>query len=106
MPTHIAVIGAGAFGGWTALHLLRAGHRVTLIDAWGPGHSRSSSGDETRVVRCGYGPNTVYTQLTARAIKLWRENEQRWRLKLFHNNGVLWFSTVRNEAWDKAALEA
>jgi glycine/D-amino acid oxidase-like deaminating enzyme len=29
----VAVIGAGAFGGWTALHLARAGARVTLIDA-------------------------------------------------------------------------
>ncbi|MFI5106918.1 MAG: FAD-dependent oxidoreductase, partial [Terriglobales bacterium] len=29
----IVVIGAGAFGGWTALHLLRRGARVTLIDA-------------------------------------------------------------------------
>src|SRR5258705_8582146 len=39
---HIAVIGAGAFGGWTALYLLRGGARVTLVDAWGPGNSRSS----------------------------------------------------------------
>jgi len=49
---HIAVIGAGAFGGWTALHLLRSGAKVTLLDAWGPGHSRSSSGGESRV--CQY----------------------------------------------------
>ncbi|HJX27870.1 MAG TPA: FAD-dependent oxidoreductase, partial [Thermoanaerobaculia bacterium] len=41
---HVAVVGAGAFGGWTALHLLRRGCRVTLLDAWGPGNSRSSSG--------------------------------------------------------------
>jgi len=34
---HIAVIGAGAFGGWTALWLRRRGCRVTLLDAWGPG---------------------------------------------------------------------
>src|SRR5207245_309796 len=40
--THIAVIGAGAFGGWTALYLLRRGARVTLIDSWGPGNSRAS----------------------------------------------------------------
>lgn len=106
MPAHIAVIGAGAFGGWTALHLLRAGHRVTLIDAWGPGNSRASSGDETRVLRGGYGPNVIYTRLTARAVTLWRENESRWRLKLFHNNGVLWFSTVRDAAWEEAALKA
>jgi len=65
MSAHIAVIGAGAFGGWTALHLLRAGHRVTLIDAWGPGNSRASSGDETRVLRAGYGPNAIYTRLIA-----------------------------------------
>src|ERR1700686_2461552 len=32
---HIAVIGAGAFGGWTALYLLRGGARGTLLDAWG-----------------------------------------------------------------------
>lgn len=41
---HVAVIGAGAFGGWTALSLLRSGAKVTLLDAWGPGNSRSSSG--------------------------------------------------------------
>jgi len=27
-------------------------------------------------------------------------------LKLFHNNGVLWFSTIRNDAWEQAALQA
>src|SRR5437868_14626258 len=52
---HIAVIGAGAFGGWTALWLVRRGARVTLIDAWGPGNSRASSGGETRVMRAIYG---------------------------------------------------
>jgi glycine/D-amino acid oxidase-like deaminating enzyme len=36
----IAVIGAGAFGGWTALHLRRRGARVILVDAWAPGHTR------------------------------------------------------------------
>ncbi|MBA3834969.1 MAG: FAD-dependent oxidoreductase, partial [Sphingomonas sp.] len=39
----VAVIGAGVLGTWTAVHLLRAGHEVTLIDAWGPAHSRASS---------------------------------------------------------------
>jgi ribulose 1,5-bisphosphate synthetase/thiazole synthase len=37
----IIVIGAGAFGGWSALYLLRNGFKVTLIDAWGAGNSRS-----------------------------------------------------------------
>jgi glycine/D-amino acid oxidase-like deaminating enzyme len=88
--THIAVIGAGAFGGWTALYLLRQGARVTLVDAWGPGNSRASSGGETRVIRGTYGPNQPYTKMAARATQLWKENEKRWNLKLMHQIGVLW----------------
>lgn len=49
-PLRVAVVGAGAFGGWTALHLRRAGAEVTLVDAWGPRNSRASSGGETRVL--------------------------------------------------------
>jgi len=88
--SRVAVVGAGAFGGWTALNLLRAGVDVTLIDAWGPGNSRSSSGDETRVIRSTYGANRTYFDLNVRALALWKEAEQRWNKKLFHTVGVLW----------------
>ena len=87
---HIAVVGAGAFGGWAALYLLRGGAQVTLLDAWGPGNSRASSGGETRVMRGAYGPNQPYTQMAARAMELWRDNEERWKQKFFHRVGVLW----------------
>jgi sarcosine oxidase len=87
---HFAVVGAGAFGGWTALYLLRAGARVTLLDAWGPGNSRASSGGETRVMRGAYGPNQPYTQMAARAMELWKEHETQWKQKFFHRTGVLW----------------
>ncbi len=87
---HIAVVGAGAFGGWTALHLLRGGARVTLLDAWGPGNSRASSGGETRVMRGAYGPSQPYTKMAARAMELWREHEARWKEKFFYSIGVLW----------------
>src|SRR5260370_35182982 len=59
---HIAVIGAGAFGGWTALFLRPQGARVTLADAWGPGNSRASSDGEARVVRPTYGPASRTTR--------------------------------------------
>ena len=52
---HVAVVGAGVFGSWTAEQLRRAGHRVTLVDAWGPAHPRSSSGGESRMTRAAYG---------------------------------------------------
>src|ERR1700732_42698 len=86
---HIAVIGAGAFGGWTALYLLRGGAQVTLLDAWGPGNSRASSGGETRVIRGAYGPNQPYTKMAARAAQLWKENQKRWNLKLMKQNRLL-----------------
>jgi glycine/D-amino acid oxidase-like deaminating enzyme len=87
---HIAVIGAGAFGGWTALYLQHSGARITLLDAWGPGNSRSSSGGETRVMRGAYGPSQPYTRLAARAMELWRDHESRWKQSFFHRIGVLW----------------
>jgi glycine/D-amino acid oxidase-like deaminating enzyme len=86
----VAVVGAGAFGGWTALNLLRKGFRVTLIDAWGPGNSRSSSGDETRVIRSTYGANETYFDLNVRALACWKEHEQAFGKQLFFNTGVLW----------------
>ena len=36
MNEHVAVIGAGVFGAWTAHHLHERGYRVTLIEAHGP----------------------------------------------------------------------
>jgi glycine/D-amino acid oxidase-like deaminating enzyme len=86
----IAVIGAGAFGGWASLFLLRNLYKVILIDAWGPGNSRSSSGDETRVIRSTYGANEFYFDLNVRALQLWKEHEERWKKSLFINKGVLW----------------
>ncbi|MCI0355112.1 MAG: FAD-dependent oxidoreductase [Acidobacteria bacterium] len=100
---HVAVVGAGAFGGWTALHLLRRGARVTLLDAWGPGNSRASSGGETRVIRATYGPDGIYVKLAARALTLWRENEARWKRSLFHRTGVLWLAGP-DDRYERAAL--
>src|ERR1700687_4422376 len=87
---HVAVVGAGAFGGHTALSLLRSGARVTLVDAWGPGNSRASSGGETRVIRGVYGPDRVYVEMARRSFELWRENEARWKKKLYKHTGALW----------------
>ena len=92
LPPHasVVVVGAGAFGGWTALHLLRKGFSVTLIDSWGAGNARSSSGDETRVIRSTYGANELYFDLNVRALELWKEHQQQWQQTIFHNTGVLW----------------
>ena len=82
----VHVIGAGAFGGWTALHLRRRGADVTLSDAWGAGHSRSSSGGETRVIRAVYGPDRIYVEMVKRAYELWEQLDR----SLYVETGALW----------------
>ncbi len=74
---HIVVIGAGIWGASTALELVKRGERVTLVDAYGPGNSRATSGDETRGIRSSYGDRStsgdLWTEWARRAITHWRE---------------------------------
>ena len=86
----VVVIGAGVFGCWTAWHLRRAGKRVLLVDAWGPAHSRSSSGGESRIIRMGYGADEIYTRMAMRSLIRWRELFDRTGQPLFCHTGVLW----------------
>src|SRR5579863_4844047 len=86
------VVGAGCFGAWIAHELLRSGHKVLLLDAYGPAHSRASSGGETRVIRMGYGPDELYTRWSARSLPIWQELAQRTGKELFQRTGVLWLS--------------
>ena len=82
----VTVVGAGAFGSWTALHLQRLGARVTLVDAWGPGNTRASSGGETRVIRAIYGPDRVYVEMVKRSYELWEQLDP----SLYVETGALW----------------
>jgi sarcosine oxidase len=87
-----AIIGAGAFGAWTAHFLRRSGMSVLLMDAYGPANSRASSGGETRVIRMGYGPDELYTRMAIRSLPLWRKFSARIAKKIFFETGVLWLS--------------
>jgi glycine/D-amino acid oxidase-like deaminating enzyme len=89
-PPRIVVVGAGGFGGWTALHLRRLGAEVVLIDSWGPGNSRSSSGGDTRVIRAIYGPDRVYVEMVKRAFELWKQLDDSPDAPLYVETGVLW----------------
>ena len=87
-----AVVGAGVFGAWTAYQLQRTGKRVVLIDAYGPANSRSSSGDESRIIRMGYGADEIYTRSAMRSLQLWQEFFAPVDEQLFHQTGVLWLA--------------
>ena len=88
---HVAVVGAGVFGAWTAVHLLRHAHKVTLIDAWGPAHSRASSGGESRLTRGAYGKDSIYTRMALDSLKEWKALSAVAGLPIFHECGVLFF---------------
>jgi sarcosine oxidase len=94
----VVVIGAGAFGGWTALSLLELGASVTLLDAYGPGNSRSSSGGETRQIRAGYEDRELYTRWVLAAFERWRTREQEWGRKLLLETGRLLLSPEWSES--------
>jgi monomeric sarcosine oxidase len=88
----VAVIGAGVFGAWTAWHLAKRGQRVLLLDAYGPAHSRASSGGESRIIRMGYGADELYTRWSQRSLVQWRELFSATAQPLFHETGVLWLA--------------
>src|SRR5689334_4611825 len=99
MSYDMAVIGAGVFGVWTAYQLKRAGASVLLLDAYGPGNSRASSGGESRIMRLGYGPDEVYTRSAQRSLQLWREFFATFDspAPLFQQTGVLWLAREHDE---------
>ncbi len=91
MKDHVAVVGAGVFGAWTAHHLQQQGHRVTLIDAWGPAHTRASSGGESRLTRAAYGKDAIYTRMAAQSLPQWKSLSAISGLPILVQCGVLFF---------------
>jgi sarcosine oxidase len=89
----VAVVGAGVFGAWTAYRLAQAGRRVALLDAYGPGNARSSSGGQTRVIRMGYGDQEIYTRWSMRSLEVWKSLlGPLGRPSQFQEAGVLWMA--------------
>ena len=100
----VAVVGAGVFGAWTAYWLRRAGAEVLLVDAYGPGNSRASSGGESRIIRLGYGPDEIYTRSAQRSLELWQQLfADADTRSLFQPTGVLWLARER-DAYCEAIL--
>jgi monomeric sarcosine oxidase len=99
MNYDVAVVGAGVFGAWTAYQLRHQGARVVLLDAYGPGNSRASSGGESRVIRLGYGPDGIYSRSAQRSLQMWQQlfgRHEPWST-LFQKTGVLWLAREQDQ---------
>lgn len=85
----VTVVGAGAFGAWTALCLRERGAKVTLLDSYGAGNARQTSGDETRQIRAAYADREIYTRWADRAFTRWHQRQEEFKRRLIFANGVL-----------------
>jgi glycine/D-amino acid oxidase-like deaminating enzyme len=85
----VVVVGAGAFGGWTALELRERGARVTLVDAYGPGNPHASSGGESRNIQFAYGDKEIYVRWAVEAWRLWHQRQEEFGRRLVFDSGSL-----------------
>lgn len=99
----VAVVGAGSFGGWTALHLRNLGADVVLIDSAGPGNGLSSSGGRTRVIRAIYGSDRIYVEMVKRAYEQWDKIGAGLKDPIYTPTGALWMHRG-DDGYVKSAL--
>ena len=85
----VIIIGAGAFGLWTALAAAERGARVVVIDMRDVGNIRASSGGASRNIRAGYGADVFYTRLAIEARAAWQLRETQLGQRLLYPAGAL-----------------
>src|SRR5215210_246706 len=95
----VVIVGAGTFGASLAWWLARSGDAVTLVDQFAPGDPRATSGGESRLFRCGHGPDAGYTASARRARTLWRELEAECAEELLIESGLVWLAH-RDDGWE------
>jgi sarcosine oxidase len=91
----LIVVGAGVFGASLARHCARVGWDVLLVERISPGHVRSGSGDESRIIRCGHGSDEWHAASARRAWELWLDIDP----DLVVPSGVLWLAH-REDGWE------
>ena len=103
MPnSNYIVVGGGIAGVMTALHLLRRGKGVTLVDRWEPGHARAASSDYNRVIRAISGRDDFYTRWARDSRMRWLELQAESGQNLMYECGALTLATNGHCDWEDA----
>ena len=98
--SRIIVVGAGINGVTAAIELRKRGHEVMLVDPGPLPHRLAASTDISKAVRAAYGADEDYTALAERSIKLWREWNEEFGIKLYHEVGVMFVRRAIMEPGD------
>lgn len=101
----VVVVGAGVLGSWSALSLTRRGLDVVLVEMLSPGHVRSSSGGESRLIRCAHGADTAFTAMALRSLDAWSQLEEEVGRPLLVRSGIAWFAH-RDDGWEATSARA
>jgi len=56
-------------------------------------------------MRGTYGPDQPYTELAARALKLWAKYERKWKRQFLHRSGVLWMAAGGDDRFERGSIE-
>jgi sarcosine oxidase len=72
----VVVIGLGAMGSASIYSIAKRGLRVLGVERYEPGHPRSSSFGESRLIRLAYAEGREYVALVREAYDLWEELER------------------------------
>src|SRR6476619_96581 len=93
----VIVVGAGINGVTAAIELRKRGHEVVLVDPGPLPHPLAASTDISKAVRAAYGADEDYTALAERSIKLWRQWNDEFGTKLYHEVGVMFVRRAKRE---------
>ncbi|HJW23083.1 MAG TPA: FAD-dependent oxidoreductase [Candidatus Limnocylindrales bacterium] len=104
----LVVVGAGVLGTWTALRASERGRSTVLLDAFGPGDIRATSGDESRIIRSSHGADDLLPRWSRESRRAWIALGEESGSPIFEPCGVAWFARRANgfEAESEATLRA
>jgi glycine/D-amino acid oxidase-like deaminating enzyme len=55
-------------------------------------------------MRGSYGKDQIYTEMAARALKLWDKYQRRWKRQFLHRTGVLWMASGNDDSFERGSM--